>query len=254
MSKLLCDGNRRRGDVSDLRDVELGSGASESGCDALGEYFVQNRSWLRPTANRLGSGLIDGEDLLGEVLVAVIDKLVGGTGQIDNVGPYLVQAMRNRVKDELRSPRSRVVGLQETEELRQDDPAALHRVEVDHELRTVRSAFARLDPAEQRALSAVAVDGVKPRDLERELRCRPEEIYALLYRAKAKLRRAILQETLFAESQDAECRRVSAALPARLPGDLRRLRGLEPIASHLDQCPSCARAWEQYVHMTQLAA
>lgn len=223
--------------------------------DALGEYFARNRHWLAPTASRIAGQLLDGGDLLGDALAAVVAKLVSGAPSVESVGPYLVQTMRNRVKDELRSPRSKNVKLSDQRDIPVDDyGAAFHQANTLHERRLVRRAFAQLTDTERGVLYAIAVEGLKPRDLERRISRRPDEIYVILHRAKGKLRRAILQLALAEESSEPGCRDLGGALPARLPSDLRQLRQLEPIASHLDHCESCARAWDQYTHIAELVA
>ncbi|WP_254791517.1 RNA polymerase sigma factor, partial [Curtobacterium sp. MCBA15_005] len=50
---------------------------------------------------------IDPEDLLSEALVRLVEKWASGNGPSEHVNAYVIRSMRNRVIDELRSPRSK---------------------------------------------------------------------------------------------------------------------------------------------------
>ena len=220
---------------------------------ALGEYYAGNVGWLRPTAARIAGGVLGGDDLLSEATVAVITRIAQSTGTVANIGPYIVQSMRNAVKDELKSPRSRVLPLAEFAEVVADDDRAYDRIDAGDERRLIGAAMGRLTAAEQHVLYAVVMLDRRPADVARELGRRADQTHTLLYRAKAKLRAGILRVLLDRHAEHPDCLRASSALPSRLPTGIDHLEQLEPLATHARQCRGCTSALQQYEQLARVA-
>lgn len=209
----------------------------------VGDYFRENTGLLLGMARRIAPSHVDPEDLLADAIASLLTQWAKHAGPREHINTYIVKSMRNRVKDELRSPRSRILGLAVEMDAPAEPSPLLRRAELGNEIGLAQAALERL-PADQRlVLQEMVVNGHKPRDLEGVLKRPASSITALAVRAKQGLRRAMLQ-TLIAEGTD-ECkkalRQVPNPTPLKLPAQDTRGR-----PTHFAGCDHCQRSWARF--------
>lgn len=223
---------------------ELVALAAEGDRAAAGAYFQKNQRLLMAMAHRISGGVLDPDDLLSEAMITVLTKWSQGTGPERYANAYVIQTMRNRVKDELRSPRSRVGEITETNAPLHDDSTEQHSADMHREYAIVRRALGLL-PEDQRAvLVATVLEGRKPADLEEELGRPASAIYSLSRRARLNLRRATLRVVL-EDGAPQKCRAASAELPEKVaaaPEDSGESHGMH----HIRTCARCRGAWSRF--------
>lgn len=211
---------------------------------AAGEYFARTLPRLSAIARRVAGTSHDPGDLLGDALVIILSKWADGTGPTDFVPAYIAQTMRNRMKDDFKSPRSKVRYFDDD-----DDPAAredprIRRVEIDAELTLIRRAMAELPADQQLILTATIVEGIKPGDLQERLERPMTAIYSLAHRARANLRRATLR-LILEEDANPECYAAAQHLPEHVENSPDDIRGSR-FTAHYKTCRRCRRAWGKF--------
>lgn len=232
---------------------ELTARAREGDAEALGALFGQLRPLLVRIAQReigRGHARLDADDLASEVMLRLIERLREGQGPAGNPVAYLARAIRNRVIDLRRAPAMRDVGV--------DDFAALadayvrveaadeHRsIDVADELEVVTTAMDRLRPRQRALLTAVAVEGMKPREIAAATGESANAVAAATSRARRALRVEIRRAMLEAEGSHA-CAAHRAALA---------VEGTPAAAAreHLDECERCQRALARFAALPALA-
>ncbi|MFD8769435.1 sigma-70 family RNA polymerase sigma factor [Microbacterium oxydans] len=237
-------------DTRRARNDDFASAANTGDREAAGKYLQENLPYLTSMARWLAGGTLDPDDLAADCIANLLTLWAEGRGPTTHPNAYLVRAMRNRLIDERRSPRSRVVGLSEQEE--ELPPGFLESREIDlhREIAFVRTALRSLPEDQQRVLTATVVDGRKPADLTGELNRSAAAIYSLSHRAKANLRRATLQ-TVLLEGAPEECRRAAEHLPATVGADPDE-GGDVPGTHHQRSCPRCRERWSMFSGMATL--
>lgn len=224
-----------------LSDDEVTALAAGGDQEAAAEFLARHFAYLRRVAGKLGSNLVDPEDLLADALTALLTRWRAGRGPTTQVCSYVIRSMRNRVIDEARSPRSRTSALVDDLDLPASDTSATHRVELHNEFAMVRRAMARLPLDQQRVLQETVLAGRKPGELEAELGRPANAIYSLNRRAILGLRRALLQEVL-EDDAPPPCLKDLARLPRKpLPLELDKAHGKG--IHHIRTCPRCRAAW-----------
>ncbi|WP_336641530.1 RNA polymerase sigma factor [Microbacterium sp. USHLN272] len=232
--------------------AELVRRAASGDRDAAGEYFSLMLPSLTLTSKRVAGITHDADDLLGDALLMVLAKWSQGTGPTENVPAYIAQTMRNRIRDDFRSPRSRVAPLDNVEEPASNADPRIRELEIESELAIVRKALAELPSDQQRVLVATVLEGRKPRDLEDHMARPASAIYSLSRRAKANLRRATLR-LLLEENARPECVAAAQLLPDAVgdtPEDTKGGRS----ADHYRTCPYCRRSWKRFAGLATLGA
>lgn len=235
-------------DYCALPDDDLTALAAGGDSRAATEFLTRNQSYLHAIARKLGWNRVEPDDLLAEALTNLLSKWADGSGPAENVKAYLIRSMRNRVIDEVRSPRSRVGALDPDEELIATADAEVQSVELHREFELVRRAFAKLPSDQRSVLTATVIEGRKPRDLERELGRRAPAIWSLARRATVSLRRQVLREVLEDEAPK-ECLAHTKWLPKEVPDDpdqAGRSRGM----AHIKSCDRCRAAWAVFARMS----
>ena len=230
--------------VDDRRAREANAGDR----GAAGEYLAENLPYLLSIARRISNGVLDPDDLAADAIAALLALWAEGRGPTSNPNAYLSRAMRNRLIDEYRSPRSRVGGILDADEELQPHFDSTRRTDLHREYAYVAAALQSLPPDQQLVLKAVVVDGRKPGDLEGELARRAPAISSLLRRAKLSLRRATLRVVL-EEDAPADCRRAAGDLPESVAvqmEDVPRSRGM----AHIRTCDRCRAAWGRFGALT----
>lgn len=222
--------------------------AQHDGIDALHE----NWHILVRRARYIARGLVDADDLLAGAVAATWEKWLKGTGPTDNALAYVTQAMRNRLLDELKSPRHAVLPIDDlTVDLTYDDDRS--RVDQHREYADIQAAVRRLPVDQRRVLMDVVVNGRKPRDLEAEYRQPAPAISTVAYRAKKALRSELFLHMIRSECDSNECARAQT----RVARDLWKSASLGescPQVSQLWQCPRCAKGLHRYLDISQRVA
>ncbi|ROR93661.1 RNA polymerase sigma factor (sigma-70 family) [Salana multivorans] len=233
--------------VRQRSDDELAKEAAAGDQEAAGELFARRWDLLTAMSRRIAGPTIDPEDLLAEAIASLLSLWRRGGGPRVHVTAFVIQSMRNRMTDEHRSPRSRVVALPDDESLVVADDEEHRRSDLSRELATVEAALGRLSEPYRRVLVATIVDGRRPRDLEEELGRPASAIYSLSRRARAALRRATAQVCL-EEDAPPSCREAAGLLP--------EVVGPDPDATgegsgmlHIRSCQRCRRAWSRFAAM-----
>lgn len=228
----------------------LVSAAAGGDRDAAGKYFAQTLPSLTITAKRIAGVSHDADDLLGEALLVVLAKWSEGTGPTDNVPAYIAQTMRNRIRDDFRSPRSKVAALDVVEEPASRADPRIRELEIESELAVVRRALGELPEDQQRVLVATVLEGMKPRDLEEHLARPAAAIYSLSRRARGNLRRTTLR-LLLEENARPECVAAAQLLPEAV-GDSPEGTKANRSTEHYRTCPYCRRSWRRFAGLATL--
>lgn len=229
-------------EVSDAALAQLAAGGDRT---AAGELLARRMPMLAAMARRITLPSIDADDLLAEAVAHLLTKWANGGGPQDGIDAYLIRSMRNRVIDEIRSPRSKTTTIELIPEPCEPESVDFHHVELYREFALVQAALDRLPPDQRRVLQATIVDGRKPGDLVGELDRPISAIYALLYRAKLGLQRSLLQ-TILEESDDIACRKCARRLPKTVTPELID-DPADPSARHLRECEKCSAGWKRYL-------
>lgn len=229
----------------------LAAAAAAGDLAAAGRFFAENLPFFSSMARKVaGSSAFDPADLLAETMLRVIEKWAVGQGPTEHAVAYVVQTMRNQMKDFLKSPRSHVETFDPDLEISEPAEEALHQVEIRDDLEIVRSALALMPEDQQRVLRATVIEGRKPGELVEELGRPAPAIYSLLRRAKLGLRRTMLRVLLEGHAPE-ECRKAAAGLPESVPDDPTDL----PAAGrtrHYKECVRCRLIWGRFARMALL--
>ena len=242
-----------RSSVPDLSDELLVAAANQGDREAAGTYLARHLQFLSAMSKQLSMDQIDPEDLLSEALVRLVEKWASGNGPSEHVNAYVIRSMRNRVIDELRSPRSKTDAV-EDEQLDTlvgaDDGMALEQVDLHHEFDLVRGALATLPKEQQAVLIEMTVNGKRPAEVSTLLGRTAPSVSTLFQRSRAALKRAVLVVLL--EQGQEECRRNAPkipAVPADSPDDYPGgTRGM----GHVFSCPDCRKQWAVWARMGTL--
>lgn len=191
--------------LSTEADAALIAAAADGDRAAAGEYFAQNLRMLTALARRIAGNVIDADDLLSEAIVSVLALWVRGTGPRTHLTAYLAQAMRNRVTDELRSPRSRTWNLDSSWERAADSDPRLTEIDLERDVAAVHEILNLLPDDQRIVLTAMHIEGAKPRDLEVRLNRPASAISSLAQRAKANFRRLMEERDTALAARHAIC-------------------------------------------------
>lgn len=219
--------------------------------EAASRVLVHLLPILNAVSRREARGLVEAEDLQAHAIENLLRLWSKGEGPETDVSGYLIRSMRNRVIDESRSPRSKTRNFAEDEDFEApgDDPAL--GVELDRERRWLHGALARLAPDQQRLLTGIYVEDLKPAQLADELGRSPNAVYALHRRSRLALRRAFLQEVLV-ERAPQECAQAAEDIPERVEYELEQTTASSAGMRHILGCVRCQRAWRRFGSVTSV--
>jgi RNA polymerase sigma factor (sigma-70 family) len=229
---------------SGANDEEIAVAAAAGDRDAAEEYFARNISLLAGMARRLGGTVVDPDDLLSTAITALLTRWHAGSGPRENLNGYLIQSMRNRVVDEIRSPRSKQVSIEKTDEPAVEDAAAYERIDVHHESGLVVKALATLPQDQRSVLVGTVIEGRKSGEIAESLGRPASVVYSLVNRARLSLRRALLSEYI-KENAPPECAKAARQLPKLVPEDVDlapESRGMK----HIRTCKRCRASWAKF--------
>lgn len=213
-------------------------------CSAkVAAFFEANLGVLRAQARAIGGGLLDGEDLLSEAMLAVLERCAKGGPPPENIYGYVTKTMRNRVKDELKSPRSRVVASGILDEGVSTSSEEELLVDVKAESGLVRASFERLPEEYKAVLLHMTVLGNKPRQLAPRLNRTPAAVSSLHRRAKLRLRREVLVQ-LLSEQAPSECAKHLEDVPEEFPDSPAHAEAGK--LEHFKSCNRCGAAWSRF--------
>jgi RNA polymerase sigma factor (sigma-70 family) len=170
-----------------LTDVELCDLVRSGSSDAFAELFTRYR---HPAARlaRYYSAAVDADDVVSEVFSQVLNQLQRGRGPHDAVRAYIFTAVRRETWKRVRHLK-RVVPTDNAALI--DEPVPFGGGGIDSfERDRVRAAFLSLPQRWRNVLWYLEVEGRKPRELAAMLGLKPNSVSALLYRARAGLRKA----------------------------------------------------------------
>jgi RNA polymerase sigma factor (sigma-70 family) len=215
---------------------------------AAGAYLARHLRFLSAMARKLSMRTVDPEDLLADAVTRLLTKWANGTGPAENVNAYLITTMRNIVTDELRSPRSRAVPLEDEAELAAAEDMTVRATELHREFDWVRRALLRLPEDQRLVLTATVIHGRKSGDLTEELGRSAAAVYTLNHRAKQSLRRSVLQVMLDEDAPEL-CAGASAGLD--VVGETPELSTSHgPGLDHIRQCARCRRVWGAFATLS----
>jgi RNA polymerase sigma factor (sigma-70 family) len=174
-------------DFALLTDVQLCDLVRSDNSDAFAELFTRYR---HPAARlaRYYSATVDADDVVSEVFSQVLNQLRRGKGPHDAVRAYIFTAVRRETWKRVRQLK-RVVPTDNAALI--DEPVPFGGGGIDSfERDRVRAAFLSLPQRWRNVLWYLEVEGRKPRELAAMLGLKPNSVSALLYRARAGLRKA----------------------------------------------------------------
>ncbi|MCL8252822.1 sigma-70 family RNA polymerase sigma factor, partial [Aeromicrobium fastidiosum] len=180
----------------------------------------------------------DSDDVVSEAFAQVLDLLGRGKGPDTAFRAYLFTTVRHECARRAKA-RRRVVP---TDDLRQiDAPVAFGNGELDgFERSAIRAAYESLPVRWRTVLWHLDVEGRKPHELGPLLELSPNSVSALVYRARAGLREAYLQQHVKAEQPDDST--ACGELRGKLSAFVRRTasaRDQERVHAHLESCGAC---------------
>jgi RNA polymerase sigma factor (sigma-70 family) len=187
---------------------------------------------------------VEAEELLSTALLSTWEKWKQGRGPVENVQGYIAQAMRNRLRDEVRSPRSHNVAL---------DPhhpdlayaGETDRVDSAIDQAIVSVALSRLSHDQRMLLTDVVVDGRPPRAVSAELGRTSAMVSSGVYRAKVALRLEVVLECLRRSCHSEKCRagheRVAVVVAAKTVWD-----AADIALADARECPGCWAGLQAY--------
>ena len=180
----------------------------------------------------------DSDDVVSEAFAQVLDLLGRGKGPERAFRAYLFTTVRHECARRAKA-RKRVTP---TDDLRQiDTPVAFGNGELDgFERSAIRAAYESLPDRWQTVLWHLDVEGCKPHELGPLLGLSPNSVSALVYRARAGLREAYLQQHV--KDEQAGDSRSCVEHRAKLSAFVRRTasaRDQERVHAHLESCGDC---------------
>lgn len=231
----------RAGPVESAALVVAAAGGDRA---AAGQYLQRNMRMLMAMLRRIALSTMDPDDLLSDALTLLLAKWAQGAGPREHANAYVIATMRNRVKDELKSPRSRVTSTEELDDVAPAEADDHRMTELHREIAYVNRALALLSSDQRRVLIATVVEGRKPQELVEELGRPASAIYSLSRRARIALRRATLRVVL-EDGAPRRCRHAAGTLPDTVQ-DTPEATPDFPGAAHVRECPRCRGAWARF--------
>lgn len=235
----------RRAHTSEGRELR-----ASHGTERLAQHLGENWGLLVGMARSLAGLAIDPDDLLSEALFTTFRKWRTNPGEIEHINAYIISAMRNRVKDELKSPRSKTTYLSGVEELVADTHPTLPRIDLHAEIVLLREAMTLLPEDQRRVLQALYFEDEKVGRLTEPLRRSRPAVSQLIRRAKSNLKRTMLKILLERDAPTPACRRAASRLPEKVD-DVPPTSG--NVGRHVRQCARCRRTWGQFTTYSAFA-
>lgn len=221
--------------IADLDDAALLVMARAGRQEAFAALFERYSYAAHRLARHLGQKE-DSDDVVSEAFAQVLDLMRRGKGPETTFRAYLFTTVRHECGRRAKA-RKRVMP---TDDLRTiDTPVDFGNGELDgFEKSTIRAAYESLPSRWRTVLWHLDVEGRKPHELGPLLDLSPNSVSALVYRARAGLREAYLQQHV----KDGAGADTCADHRAKLSSFVRRTassRDQERIHAHLESCGDC---------------
>jgi len=221
----------------DLDDGALLTMARSGHQEAYATLFSRYSYAAHRLARHLGQKE-DSDDVVSEAFAQVLDLLGRGKGPERAFRAYLFTTVRHECARRAKA-RKRVVPTDDMQQI--DTPVAFGDGKLDDFERTaIRAAYESLPTRWQTVLWHLDVEGRKPHELGPLLDLSANSVSALVYRARAGLREAYLQQHV-KDEQPADSR-TCLDHRAKLSSFVRRTasaRDQERIHAHLESCSDC---------------
>ncbi|MFC4224074.1 RNA polymerase sigma factor [Lysinibacter cavernae] len=183
----------------------------------------------------------DPEDLLAEAYANILEAIGKGQGPTGPFRPYLSTVVRNVATRWARAIQESTVD--DVGELLDRVASIDNRNELDNRMLLI-GAFQSLAPRWQEILWLTEVNGLKPREVARQLGLSPNSVSALASRAREGLRQAWIEAHLKSHANEPECARTILALPSMSRDTLPEAQQAR-VNDHLNRCASCRKVWDE---------
>ncbi|MCL3817734.1 sigma-70 family RNA polymerase sigma factor [Aeromicrobium wangtongii] len=221
----------------DLDDGSLLAMARTGHQEAYATLFSRYSYAAHRLARHLGQKE-DSDDVVSEAFAQVLDLLGRGKGPDRAFRAYLFTTVRNECARRAKA-RKRVTPTDDMQQI--DTPVAFGGGQLDaFERSAIRAAYESLPARWQTVLWHLDVEGRKPHELGPMLELSPNSVSALVYRARAGLRQAYLQQHVKQDRPGDE--RACQENRGKLSGFVRgtaSAREQERVHAHLQSCGDC---------------
>lgn len=231
-----CDATRPT--LDELETSQLLALARSGDQDAYAVIYDRHVYAAHRLARHLGMR-DEADDVVAEAFAGILDLVRRGKGPTRNFRGYLFTAIRHEARQRSKARKKLLIT---DDDSQVDRPVPFGGNELDDfERTTVRAAYESLPERWQTVLWQLEVEGYRPQDLADVLEVSPNSVSALVYRARAGLRQAYLQQHLSPAVNDiaAACCNTRSRLP-RLVQGLATRREQSRTLAHLETCSDCA--------------
>jgi RNA polymerase sigma factor (sigma-70 family) len=225
------------GSLGELGDVELMDLVRGGNEQAYGVLYARYSYSAYRLARHLGQRE-DSDDVVSEAFARLLSLLKQGKGPSSDFRAYLFTTIRHESASRTKF-RSRVTPTDDTAKI--DSAVEFGAGQMDHfERTTVRAAYESLPPRWRSVLWHIEVEGKKPLEVSSELELSANSISALVYRARAALREAYVQQhaNLQAPTQGPQCESMRLKFSALVRGTVSE-RDRRKLTSHVQGCHAC---------------
>lgn len=223
--------------LADLDDGSLLAMARTGHQEAYATLFSRYSYAAHRLARHLGQKE-DSDDVVSEAFAQVLDLIGRGKGPDRAFRAYLFTTVRHECARRAKA-RKRVMPTDDMHQI--DTPVAFGDGQLDaFERSAIRAAYESLPPRWQTVLWHLDVEGRKPHELGPLLDLSANSVSALVYRARAGLREAYLQQHV--KDGQSDDSRTCLEHRAKLSAFVRRTapaRDQERIHTHLESCSDC---------------
>lgn len=237
----IVDVSRDELPLAELDDGALLSMARSGHQAAYAALFERYSYAAHRLARHLGQKE-DSDDVVSEAFAQVLDLIGRGKGPERAFRAYLFTTVRHECGRRAKA-RKRVIPTDDEQQIDSSVPFGNGELE-DFERSAVRAAYESLPARWRTVLWHLDVEGRKPHELGPALELSANSVSALVYRARAGLREAYLQQHLKDEgpSDSAICAAHRATLSGFVRGSL-PVRDRERTHAHLESCQDCMAAY-----------
>jgi RNA polymerase sigma factor (sigma-70 family) len=224
-------------DLVDLDDGSLLAMARSGNSDAYAALFSRYSYAAHRLARHLGQKE-DSDDVVSEAFAQVLDLLGRGKGPETAFRAYLFTTVRHECARRAKA-RKRVMPTDDMQQI--DSPVAFGNGDLDDfERSAIRAAYESLPLRWRTVLWHLDIEGRKPHELGPLLGLSANSVSALVYRARAGLREAYLQQHVKDDQPGDSV--TCAEHRAKLSAFVRRtasVRDQERVHTHLESCADC---------------
>jgi RNA polymerase sigma factor (sigma-70 family) len=223
-------------------DAELLALVRRGEVSAYGTLFTRHRAAAMNLAVQLARCPADADELTADAFHRVLARINQGHSPVSQFRAYLLTTLRHIAYDKTRRDRR----LELAEDVTEVSGVNTEKISEPFNDTTIAGlersltarAFERLPERWRAVLWHVEVEGQTPTEVAPIFGLTANAASALLYRARAGLRTAYLQEHVVIHTGRLACRGIFDQLAAYLRDDLRE-RARAKVAGHLDECRLC---------------